>query len=77
MKMRNETRLLNREHLFGHSKATNCECDICGEKLLQIGIGWEEGTVEVPLYRCSECKYYEIIVNDNNNAVIKKVTKLY
>jgi hypothetical protein len=69
---------MSREKLFTHSKGTNCTCDYCDEsKLLQIGIGIEEGGNEVPLYRCSECSYYEIIVNDSKNAVIRKVTKFY
>lgn len=76
--MNNQTRILSREKLFNHSIATNCTCEYCDEKkLLQIGIGIEEGGQEVPLFRCSECEYFEIIVNDNRNAVIKKVVKFY
>ena len=55
----------------------DCECEYCDEKLLQVGYGLEEGKKEVPLYRCSSCEYVEVIVNDNSNAVIKKVVKSY
>lgn len=71
------TRLLSREQHFRVSIPVDCECEYCDEKLLQVGYGLEEGKKEVPLYRCSSCEYVEIIVNDNSNAVIKKVVKSY
>jgi Zn finger protein HypA/HybF involved in hydrogenase expression len=76
-KSKNYTRLISREKHFQVSKPSECKCDYCEENLLQVGYGYEEGKTEVPLYRCSTCEYVEVIVNDNSNAVIKKVEKMY
>ena len=77
LKTKNYTRLLSREQHFKVSVPVDCNCEYCDEKLLQVGYGLEEGKNEVPLYRCSSCEYVEIIVNDNANAIIKKVVIFY
>lgn len=74
----NYTRLFSREKWLKKSFLSNENCFYCDSKLLEIGSGIEDiEKCDIPLYECLECKYVEIMVNDNNHGVIKKVERFY